>query len=246
MQKLPTTRHRTSKRLVTKYTRSPSTAADAHTHTSRIRLDLPVAGRTDDPDFSVWGVVWQMLKNLLVKAATSPFSLIQSMIGGGDDFSGVAFSPGTSRLSAAEEGKLRNLAKALLDRPAVKLEVTGFVDREKDAEGYRSELLLKKMKTEKFLALVKEKREAAGQTAESVEILPGEYSPLLKSVYEKEKFPKPRTLAMPGNRSVPPKPGRSGAITLKRLESEPDCRCHRRAVAPAPCMSRTAGPAPSS
>lgn len=158
-----------------------------------IRLDLPVAGRTDDPEFSVWGVVWQMLKNLLVKAATSPLSLLQSMFSGGDDFSGIAFAPGTSSLSKAEEAKLGNLAKALLDRPAIKLEVTGFVDQERDAEGYRSELLLKKMRTEKFLALVKEKREAAGQTAESVDILPGEYSPLLKSVYEKEKFPKPRT-----------------------------------------------------
>ena len=159
-----------------------------------IRLDLPVAGRTDDPDFSVWGVVWQMLKNLLVKAATSPFSLLQSMFGGGDDFSGVAFAPGTSRLNAAEEGKLRNLAKALLDRPAIKLELTGFVDRERDAEGYRSELLLKKMKTEKLLALVKEKRDVAGQTTDSVEILPAESSVFLKSVYEKEKFPKPRTI----------------------------------------------------
>ncbi|TWJ33103.1 DUF748 domain-containing protein [Geobacter argillaceus] len=159
-----------------------------------IRLDLPVAGRTDDPDFSIWGVVWQILKNLLVKAATSPFSLLQSMFGGGDDFSGVAFAPGTSRLSAAEEGKLRNLAKALLDRPAIKLELTGFVDRERDAEGYRSELLLKKMKTEKLLALVKEKRDVAGQTTDSAEILPAESSVLLKSVYEKEKFPKPRTI----------------------------------------------------
>lgn len=158
-----------------------------------IRLDLPVAGRTDDPEFSVWGVVWQMLKNLLVKAATSPFSLLQSMFAGGDDFSGVAFGPGTSSIGKAEEAKLRNLATALLDRPAIKLEVTGFVDRERDAEGYRSELLLKKMRTEKFLALVKEKRETAGQTADGVEILPAEYSPLLKSVYEKEKFPKPRT-----------------------------------------------------
>jgi uncharacterized protein involved in outer membrane biogenesis len=159
-----------------------------------IRLDLPVAGRTDDPEFSIWGVVWQMLKNLLVKAATSPFSLLQSMFGGGDDLSGVAFAPGTSSLSAAEEGKLHNLAKALLDRPAIKLELTGFVDRERDAEGYRSELLLKKMKTEKLLALVKEKRSVAGQTTDSVEVLPAEYSLYLKSVYEKEKFPKPRTI----------------------------------------------------
>ncbi len=187
-----------------------------------IRLDLPVAGRTDDPEFSVWGVVWQMLKNLLVKAATSPLSLLQSMFAGGDDFSGIAFAPGTSSLSTAEEAKLRNLAKALLDRPAIKLEVTGFVDQERDAEGYRSELLLKKMKTEKFLALVKEKREVAGQTADSLELLPAEYSPLLKSVYEKEKFPKPRTFI--GTLKSLPDPEMKKLILANTVVGEPQLR----------------------
>lgn len=48
-----------------------------------IHLDLPVVGQTDDPKFSVWKVVLQMLKNLLVKAATSPLALLGSMFGGG-------------------------------------------------------------------------------------------------------------------------------------------------------------------
>jgi hypothetical protein len=158
-----------------------------------IHLDLPLSGRTDDPKFSIWGVVGQMLKNLLVKAATSPFALL-SAFGGGEDFSSVAFSPGGSQLTPAEEAKLRNLAKALTERPGIKLEVAGFVDRERDPEGYRVELLLKKMKNEKFLALVKEKRESAGLSAEAMEIGPAEQSRWLKAVYEKEKFPRPRTV----------------------------------------------------
>ena len=43
-----------------------------------IHLNLPVTGRTDDPKFSIWGLVGQVLKNLLVKAATSPFALLSS------------------------------------------------------------------------------------------------------------------------------------------------------------------------
>jgi hypothetical protein len=157
-----------------------------------IHLDLPVTGRTDDPKFSVWGVVWKILKNLLVKAATAPFALLSSIFGGKDDFSNVPFVFGASRLSEGERAKLAKLSQALADRPALKLEVSGFVDRERDPEGYRNELILKKMKNEKFLALVKAKKTGEVKGADSVEILPQEYSTYLKAVYRKEKFPKPR------------------------------------------------------
>ncbi|MFZ3208889.1 MAG: hypothetical protein WA140_08645 [Geobacteraceae bacterium] len=50
------------------------------------------------------------------------------------------------------------------------------------------------MKTEKFLALVKEKKNLEGQSAETMEILPQEQPTWLKAVYRKEKFPKPRNL----------------------------------------------------
>ncbi|HTP64205.1 MAG TPA: DUF748 domain-containing protein, partial [Geobacteraceae bacterium] len=157
-----------------------------------IHLDIPVTGRTDDPQFSVWSVIFHILKNLLVKAATSPFTLFQSLFGGKEDFNSVFFSYGSARLSEPEKGKLVKLAQIITDRPALKVEVSGFVDKERDPEGYRVELLQKKMKTEKFLALVKEKKAQEGQSADNMEILPNEYSTYLKIVYRKEKFPKPR------------------------------------------------------
>jgi len=47
-----------------------------------IKLDIPVSGSLDDPQFSVFRVVLQIIQNLLVKAATSPFSLLGSIFGG--------------------------------------------------------------------------------------------------------------------------------------------------------------------
>lgn len=158
-----------------------------------IHLDLPLSGRTDSPKFSIWGLVGQVLKNLLVKAATSPLALLQASIGSGADFSGIAFASGTSRLTAAEEEKLRSLAKALHERPGIRLEVTGFADRERDPEGFRNELLLKKMKSEKFLSLAKEKRTSGGLSHDTTEIPANEASRWLQAVYAKEKFPRPRT-----------------------------------------------------
>lgn len=159
-----------------------------------IHLDLPVSGRTDDPQFSIWGVVWQVVKNLITKAVTSPFALLSSMMGGGQDFSSIPFDPGTSRLTPAEEQKLTALAKALADRPGIKVEIKGYVEREKDAEGYRRELLNHKLRNEKFLLLAKGRQVKPGENADSLQILPEESSRLLKAVYKKEKFPKPRNM----------------------------------------------------
>ena len=157
-----------------------------------IHLDVPVTGRTDDPKFSIWRLVFQVIQNLLVKAVTSPFSLLSSMAGGGQDFSSVQFDHGLSIITPGEEQKLGVLAKVLLDRPALKIELKGYVDREKDTEGYRLELLNRKLKNEKFLALTKAGTIKEGEKAESVKVLPEEYATYLKAVYKKEKFPKPR------------------------------------------------------
>ena len=157
-----------------------------------IHLNLPVTGRTDDPKFSIWGVVWQVVTNLFVKAATSPFALLSSMMGSGEDLSAVNFAFGRSLLTPAEQQKLLTLAKGLNDRPALKVEIKGYVDRERDAEGYRSELLMKKMRQEKYLTLAKAAKGTGPQVADQLTIQPEEYSRYLKAVYLKEKFPKPR------------------------------------------------------
>jgi hypothetical protein len=116
------------------------------------------------------------------------------MFGGKEDFSGVSFAFGSVEISQPERDKLLKLASALNDRPALKVTVAGFADRERDAEGYRNEMLLKKMKGEKFLVLVKEKKNLSGDTPETMLLAPDEYSRYLKAVYRKENFPKPRTI----------------------------------------------------
>jgi outer membrane protein OmpA-like peptidoglycan-associated protein len=157
-----------------------------------IHLDLPVTGRTDDPKLSIWGLIGQVLKNILVKAATSPFALLSSMMGSGQDFSVIQFEVGSGNLPAEEEQKLLQLAKALADRPGLKVEIKGFVDKAKDPEGYRQELLSRKVRNEKFLFLVKEQLNKEGDSAETVQVSADEYSKYLKAVYKKERFPKPR------------------------------------------------------
>lgn len=159
-----------------------------------IHLDIPVTGRSDDPEFRIGQVVWRILKNLVVKAATSPMALLSSMIGGGQEFTALVFVPGSSRLAAGEAEKLAGLGRLLLDRPALKLSVSGFADAELDPEGYRREQLQLKLSRAKYLALAKGGTLPAGATPETLAVAPEERSTWLKAAYAKEKFPKPRNI----------------------------------------------------
>ena len=157
-----------------------------------IHLDLPVTGSIDDPKFSVWGVVWKIIVNLLVKAATSPFALLGAIFGGGEQLSYLEFPPGIADVPAGEEGKLGNLAKALQDRPALKLEIEGHVDIEKDREGMRQRIFRRKIAAQKLADLAK-----TGQpmpALDNVRVEAAEYPKYLARAYKVEKFPKPRNI----------------------------------------------------
>ncbi len=155
-----------------------------------IHLDLPVTGRTDDPKFSVWGIVVKIIVNILVKAATSPFALLGAIFGGGEDISYLEFDAGRAALTGAAEGKLANMEKALAERPGLQLEVEGHVDLEKDPEALRTIAFQRKVAAAKLKDLVR-----SGQSVPSLDnVVVGkdEYPVYLKRAYREEKFPKPR------------------------------------------------------
>jgi len=157
-----------------------------------IHLDLPVTGSMDDPKFSVLEVVWQIVKNLLVKAATSPFALLGAIFGGGEELSYLEFDPGSSVIPAPGIAKLGNLVKVLTERPALKLEIEGHVDPDRDKEALRQGIFRGKVATQKVKSLVK-----SGQSVpatDNVRVDASEYPRFLTLAYEEEKFPKPRNL----------------------------------------------------
>lgn len=157
-----------------------------------IDLNLPISGSLDDPQFSVGGLVVKVIVNLFVKAVTSPFALLGSMFGGGEELSNVAFAPGYANLSEASTKKLEALAKALRERDGLKLEVAGHADPEADKEGLKRAAIERAMKSEKLKDMLKKKGE--GMSLESIEIAPEEYTTYLTRAYKEAKFPKPRNL----------------------------------------------------
>ncbi|MDD3676759.1 DUF748 domain-containing protein [Thauera propionica] len=157
-----------------------------------IDLHLPVTGTLDDPEFSVFGLVVKMLFNLIGKAITSPFALLGSVIGGGEELSQLELAPGASAPGEAQREKLATLATALVDRPALKLDITGRADPAVDTDGLKQAALERMVKAQKLKALVAQGKEAP--SLDEVQVEEAEYPELLKKAYRDTDFKKPRNV----------------------------------------------------
>ncbi|MEO6569401.1 MAG: DUF748 domain-containing protein [Opitutaceae bacterium] len=110
-------------------------------------IDIPVAGSIGDPEFRIGRVVWRVIANLLTKAATSPFSLLGAMFGGGgDELAYQDFAPGSSEVIAENLPKLTTLTKALGARPGLSLEIAGSFDAGTDGFALKQQLLAKQIR----------------------------------------------------------------------------------------------------
>jgi len=158
-----------------------------------IDINLPISGSLNDPQFSIGGLVVKVIVNLFVKAVTAPFALIGSMFGGdSEQLSNVEFDFGRAAITPDAQKRLENLAKALTDRPALKLEIEGRVDSEQDREGLKSARIERKVQALKREDLTKSGVESG--SAETLTVSAEEYPVLLERVYKAEKFPKPRNM----------------------------------------------------
>ena len=148
----------------------------------QILLDVPVEGSLDDPQFRVGKAIRHTLLNILEKAATSPFSLLGAVFGGGgEELSYQNFAPGSAILSPANEKKLDSLVKGLYERPGLQLEIAGSVDSEADRDGLRQASLEKQIRTRDWASLRKSER--AATTPDQLVLTPEQHAAWVKKIY---------------------------------------------------------------
>ncbi len=156
-----------------------------------IDLNIPVSGSLDDPKFSVFHIILKVILNLLAKAATSPFALLGAAFGGGgEQLQYMEFDYGSTAITGANLTKLNTLTKALHDRPALKLDIEGYVDPAKDKEALKQLFFQRKLKAQKLKEMLKKGEPAV--PVDEIKIEPQEYEKYLKLAYKAEKFPKPK------------------------------------------------------
>lgn len=88
-----------------------------------IDIDLPMTGSLDDPKFRLGPLIWKAVVGLLTKIATAPFALIGKLFGGGPEINFVEFEPGATALDPASLEKMAAVQKALVERPALQVDV---------------------------------------------------------------------------------------------------------------------------
>jgi outer membrane protein OmpA-like peptidoglycan-associated protein len=157
----------------------------------KIDLHLPVTGRTDDPQFRVGKIIIQMIVNILEKAATSPFALLEALYPGASQLNHIEFEPGRSTLTEDGKKKLSDLITIMGDRPSLSLELKGYVDTTSDRSGLVSILSERKLKAVKLKDILRQGKQAS--SVDDIVIDPSEYSDYLKKAYKAESFPKPST-----------------------------------------------------
>ena len=90
-----------------------------------IDLELPITGNVDDPQFAIAPIVWKVFTNLIVKAISSPFTLLASIFGlEADDIKTIDFEYGKANIIASEKEALDNIAKILSKKKRLAIDVT--------------------------------------------------------------------------------------------------------------------------
>jgi hypothetical protein len=155
-----------------------------------IDIDLPVKGDLDNPEFSIGGIVIKMIGNFILGIVTSPFKMLGSLFGGGEELSYIDFAAGVGDIAPDNTAKLDSLAKILFERPGLNLEIQGQFDPHSDREGLRKIRFEHELKSAKLKSMM-----AGGQPAiplEQMTISAEERDRMVRRAYADATFPKPK------------------------------------------------------
>jgi uncharacterized protein DUF748 len=173
-----------------------------------INIDLPISGRTDDPDFGLGKPLLKALTNLIVKASTSPFDLVSSIAGGGEELRFIEFDAAAASINDASSKKLNTVKKLMYERPTLKMDISGYVDMETDRDAIIAQMLTRKIKQRK---LGKEAPEAM-ESLDKMVLNPEEYQKSLRQVYAE-------TILSDPEKQKTAKTLKDPSLTIKEMES---------------------------
>ena len=152
----------------------------------KIKIDVPISGSLEDPQFSVSHIVVDALVNSISKVISSPFRALASLIGSEEDLSTIGFNAGEAKLDKLQLNKLDGLAKALKVRPDLKLDIKGASFQEQDWPAVSDDALYDQLKRIKAAEI--NKQGVRKVRPEYVVISDQDYRRLMEQLFI-EKFP---------------------------------------------------------
>lgn len=87
-----------------------------------INMEIPVTGDLNDPEYKLGKVIWGIIENLLVKAATSPYRLLARAIDADEnDLKAVSFDYLSDSLTNRQRRNLTMLGRVLKVKPELRI-----------------------------------------------------------------------------------------------------------------------------
>ena len=149
----------------------------------RIAIELPVQGDLNNPQFSVMPIVWQTLRNLVLRAAQAPFKFIAGLVGGSNvDLSTVPFVAGSAELPGDARQALDTLAKALEERPNLRLEVEGQAAQSADGPLLAEQRLQREFR-ETWYKVLQRRGDRVPASPDELTVAEDEQAALLEGIY---------------------------------------------------------------
>ncbi|MDX3906644.1 MAG: DUF748 domain-containing protein [Pigmentiphaga sp.] len=194
-----------------------------------IDIQLPISGSLDDPQFSVGGIIFRAIVNLVMRAVTAPFSLLASAFGSGEELSHIDFAPGSSVLDDEARKRVEVLVKALNDRPGLRLDVAGRANPEVDTEGLRKAGVEALIRAQQRAELREREKETPGDALPPLDAQ--QRARYLEAAYDDAKIDKPRNMiglakSLPGPEmeallaaSVPAGPEQLRELAVRRAQA---------------------------
>lgn len=100
-----------------------------------IPLDIEVKGDLSDPKYNVWKVVGQILKEIIVKAATSPYNAIANGLNTDEESTKqINMSNSVVALTEKQLNKLDKFSEVLLSKPQLTLLVNPYYNAENESK----------------------------------------------------------------------------------------------------------------
>lgn len=153
----------------------------------KIKIDVPITGNLNAPQFDIGAIIADALANSLSKVISSPFRALASLADSDEDLSTITFSAGSAVLNKAQYVKLTALAKELKDHSVLTLSIKGTAFEKQDWTAMREAALYDQLKTLRAEEINRDSDKKI--LAEYVELSDADYKRLLAQLFI-EKFPK--------------------------------------------------------
>ncbi|MEZ5471002.1 MAG: DUF748 domain-containing protein [Marinicella sp.] len=116
-----------------------------------MKIDLPVSGNLNDPEFSYGGLIGKAFFKLITTIVASPFKILAALIPNPDpNLSDIQFTSGSAELFESEQSKLNQIAQIMSKKTELNLQLNPQLNADYDNNGLKLNLLLQKAPFDSF------------------------------------------------------------------------------------------------